>query len=314
MPSTPLLSITYPAENQDPYWTTAQSTWLAIDNWLGATREDGMIHVTGGGSVTATGGNVTWTADLHIYFPLAGSRVVVSANTVACADGEFLYITVPTRPVGDQTLTMSAGSNVPTVNDIVIGMRIGYHVYLRGQPLPFAMESHFLPIDGAMDGLTAAPAAAALHTISWGQVTARKFDSAAIEDVVYQWGVPLGWFGYAPIGLQFAVDFVITEAVAPAATEGIHFDAAIRSYADGDSLNQGAPTWSGVSISDLSGNSQHDRVVTPWTNMTWASVAEGHLANLYLRRDPTHADDDYVQDVGVTGLWVRYARRLRTEY
>ncbi len=316
MPSTPILGVTYPSENKDPYWTTEQATWLAIDSWLGAAREDGMLIVTGGGEPEVSGGNVVWDEDLSIYNPTLGTRIVISAGLVACADGQVLYVTVPSRPYADQTLAMSAANYVSTSLDIVVGMRVGDHVYLRNRPLPFVIESTFLPIADALDGFTAAPAATAAHSINWGKVNVRHFDSAAVEDVVWTWALPVGFWGaWATHPIQYAVDLVITSAVAPAAGEGVRWGSALRGYVTSDTLNQGAVSYGGVSNADMSAYSQHERVLMSWTDCPMdGTPAPGALANVYLQRDPTHVDDDYLQDVGVAGLWLRYPRRLKTDF
>ncbi|MBU2547373.1 MAG: hypothetical protein KKB20_03090 [Proteobacteria bacterium] len=171
----------------------------------------------------------------------------------------------------------------------------------------YMTDSVFLPIDDAIDGTVQAPAAAATITSTNGKVRVRKFDSATDEDVIYAWRVPKDIV--AALGIKFEVEMIITEGTAPS-SEGAAFFLEGYSIGSGDALNGTHGTAVKSSKTGMS-DAQYDRVVTTQSaKVTVTDLAGGELAMLHLYRDVSDADDDYGQDLGVSGVWLTFTRLI----
>ena len=168
-------------------------------------------------------------------------------------------------------------------------------------------ETVFLPIDEALDGTVQAPAAAETITSGNGKVRVRKFDSATDEDVIHAWRVPKDIV--AALGIKFEVEFFITEGTAPS-SEGAAFFLQGYSIGSGDGLGGTHGTAVKSSKTGMS-DAQYDRVVTTQSaKVTVTDLAGGELAMLHLYRDVSDADDDYGQDLGVSGVWLTFTRLI----
>ena len=168
-------------------------------------------------------------------------------------------------------------------------------------------ERVFIPITDAIDGTTA-PDAADNVASGNGAVTARTFDGETSEDVIIPWVVPSDL--YPANGLKYHVACVITAATGPAA-EGLVFSLSGYNVESGAGING---TFGTEVLSKATGltQSQYDIVLTEQSSkVTVTDLAGGDLAMLKLYRDHDHADDTYVQLVGVIGVWLEYTRLMQ---
>ncbi len=168
-------------------------------------------------------------------------------------------------------------------------------------------ESVFIPIGDAIDG-TAAPDAAAAVTSGNGKVMARTFAGDSSEDVIIPWAVPPDI--YLSDGIKYQVVCVVTAATGPSA-EGVVFSLSGYCVGSGDALGGtfGAEV---LSSKTAMTEDQYDIVITDQSGkVTISDLAAGELAELKLYRDHDHADDTYVQLIGVIGIHLEYTRLMK---
>jgi len=182
----------------------------------------------------------------------------------------------------------------------------GQGIDLDGSGLDDAQfyEYVFIPVSDMLNGSSPPDT---LETISSGngKVTVRKFDDASDEDLTANWSVPFDIDTTA--GISYAVEFIVTEATAMS-SEGVSFFLQGYSSGLGDSISGSFGT---AVESNKTGRSdpQYDLVRTSWsTTVTVTGLAAGDKAFLNWYRDVSDANDDYAQDVGPTGIWIRYVR------
>lgn len=185
------------------------------------------------------------------------------------------------------------------------------HLASGGDDIEF-YANDFLPIVGAHDG-TAPPSAVtelAPGAPATGKVNVRKFDPVSAEDVVFAWQVPANWTGE----FYYRVVGWITEGTAPVANEGVAFKLSGFSVGHGDALNGAFGAAVKSAIANLAGegvDAQFDRFLTPVSAVvTVTDLAAGETAMLKVERAVGEAEDDYAQDVGVTGIVVYYKAKL----
>lgn len=165
----------------------------------------------------------------------------------------------------------------------------------------------FLPIDWALDGASA-PAAAEDFDAGTGAVRIRKFDSSSAEDVVFHWEVPEDVV--VEDGIYFKSIGFITEGTAPSG-EGISTKLSGFCIGNDDSLNGTFGTEVESNITGIS-YAQNDRFQTAWsTVVTVTDLTAGETALLHYERDPADGDDTYGQDVGLSGIVIKFARRIQ---
>lgn len=151
MANTPRLSIQYPDENQDPFWTTFVSMVESIDSLLYSNMADRNLLLKGGGTLSFnTGTNeITWSADLKLIDYISGLTVTVLASSLTIEDGEAAYIDIPR--VLSQSIT-SALSVSPSVGlgegKIVLFARSGDKIIFRSGAILSAAQSSSLLTDG----------------------------------------------------------------------------------------------------------------------------------------------------------------------
>jgi len=171
------------------------------------------------------------------------------------------------------------------------------------------VEKVFLPIVWGRDG-TAPPDFEEDIEDGSGVVNVRNFDDTTVEDVVFTWQVPDDIV--AGSGITFSVVGIITNATAPAATEGVSFKLSGYSVGVGDGLDGTFGTEVESKLEDLNNSgctAQYDmfRTVESGT-VTVTDLAAGETAFLHFERDTADADDDYGQDVGVVGVIIKYTK------
>lgn len=171
------------------------------------------------------------------------------------------------------------------------------------------IDSAFIPIEWALNG-TVAPEAASVITSTYSAVV-RNFSAAQTEDVNFTWQVPVDFTGTT---IKFQVVGYITNATGPAATEGISCYLAGASIGTGDTLGVTVGTAIESNSTDLNAAgaaTQYDIFYTGLSAaVTVTNITAGETVVFKLYRKHDDADDDYGQDVGISGIIVKYSRLL----
>lgn len=121
------MGVTWPDEWENPFINSIEETEEDVD----AIREDADLLVVGGGDKELVGDTFSWDEDLYIISPRSGEVITVSASSATVYDGESLFVTVSSRPISSQTLTLQHGTPSDR-NDIVVGHREGSEVSVKG--------------------------------------------------------------------------------------------------------------------------------------------------------------------------------------
>jgi hypothetical protein len=118
--------------------------------------------------------------------------------------------------------------------------------------------------------------------------------------------VPSDWNGT----LYFQVVGWITSATAPIANEGVAFSLAGFSLGQGDAINGafGAAAMSKIANMGEEGvDTQYDRFITAISAaVVVTDILARETAMLRVQREVGEVEDDYVQDVGVSGVVLHY--------
>lgn len=174
------------------------------------------------------------------------------------------------------------------------------------------VETEFIPVGYMIDGASA-PDALATLTSGTDKVNARTFAGDADEDLVFDWQVP-GDLD-TTTGIKFRVICIVSSATGPS-TETWQFELHGFTLGDGDALN-GTLGTAQTSNSGSRTDAQYDRVSTAWsgaltsTHITDLAVGETVEFKLYRDVDDT---DDYVQNVAVVGIELKYKRDHDTTF
>jgi len=136
----------------------------------------------------------------------------------------------------------------------------------------------------------------------------RKFDPTTQEEVSFLWEVPDDI--QADDGIYVTVVGAISEATAPVSGEGVVFQAAGYCVGTGDELGKTWGTAQHSQETDLHGagvDAQYKRFrLSTSAKITVTDLAAGELVVLRLYRDVADSNDDYAQDVGISGIRVHY--------
>lgn len=166
-------------------------------------------------------------------------------------------------------------------------------------------EEDVVPIEFAEDGAVA-PDAAELYTNTNAKCRVRKFAGDADQDVVFSWPVPK--YLDATVKPQFLVEYIVSEAAAPAEGEIVAFS--LEGYSVGDGDNTTAAFGAAVTSSKThgAGDAQHDRYTTAQSgDVTVTDLAAGELAFFKLKRLAT-TTDTYAQKVAVCGVKILWRK------
>lgn len=171
-------------------------------------------------------------------------------------------------------------------------------------------ETVFIPAGDFLDG-NVAPAALATLTDSPGKVEYRDFNGSQDEDVMIPWVIPKD---ISPDGgLKFRVVGFISATTAPVSGEGVVFYLQGYSIGVGEQLGGSYGTAVTSAVADLYAagvDARYDHWTTALsTVVTVTGIAAGEVAMLNLYRDVSETEDDYVQEIGVTGILITYSRQ-----
>lgn len=181
-------------------------------------------------------------------------------------------------------------------------------------PLPAAWSKE---INSDFDTYVAAPDATGVtdYTVA--------FDSGNTECRTFFWPVPDDFAEPTANTVKVRPRYTITSATEPGAGEGVAWEiVALGSYGTGDKLgynNTSAASGSGNTVyivtADLDAHSQADLVQEAFTAIVVPDLTAGEMAAFLVCRAPSYNDgagteDDYLQDVGLDWLDVKYYRDL----
>jgi len=133
MATTTKFGITYPAENDDPFWTDYLAGMNDLDDLFAIMLEDASLVVVGGGTITLAAGQVQWTGSIYIVSGRTRQTVTIAAGSTAISDGEIVSVSGVTRPLTNQTLsTFSASVSGPQWDTGLVPLfyRRGNNVYM----------------------------------------------------------------------------------------------------------------------------------------------------------------------------------------
>ena len=267
------------------------------------------VHITGGASSTATYGvyavgaatTTTSTAFNHIhctgaaanygYFVGAGNTLNSHFDDIVAASGNNItgtFTAVNSTADGEFTVT----------GDITADTITGTITVVESIPISWA------------EGGTSSPAGLTAKD----QIKYRDFDDAADEDLLFEWIVPPDLQEVTANEVKVRVRGLITNATAPAATEGVAFQIGGCSIGDGDLVTCAEGTLVVSEEDDLNGdagaNAQWDAWATGWVVITITNLTAGETVRFSLNRDISDAEDDYEQDIGVSWLEIKYYRQI----
>lgn len=125
----------YPTREDDPWYDYFKDFVQAVDASGFATREDGSIIWTGGGTVSwdlATK-TLTWTDVIEVYSPIGSRLLQIAAGSIAgWENGEVVYLTLTRQPLANIVATLVKASQLPS-NDNArsFAVRIGNAIFFR---------------------------------------------------------------------------------------------------------------------------------------------------------------------------------------
>jgi len=136
--------------------------------------------------------------------------------------------------------------------------------------------------------------------------------TVASEEGEFQWMAPGNLSGST---VKVRAIGLITNATAPANTEGVSWAIAAVSAGGDDShdLAVGAEANSEDTDLDDQASAQWDLVFFPYVEVTPTNLAAGELVKISVTRDIADADDTYEQDIGLVGVEIKYAMDLATQ-
>jgi len=133
MPTTDLMGIEYPSENQDPYWDRFKAMMNQVAHKMYKNLEDPNLVLRGGGEVTLDGDTLTWTENFEIMSMLTGGIITIEADTLTLEDGKIVYVEV-SRPVqGVSTKTFQTIDTLTSGDEdkVFVLVRRGSNLYFR---------------------------------------------------------------------------------------------------------------------------------------------------------------------------------------
>lgn len=132
--TTARLSLVYPTENTDPWFTVFEQLMQQLDAVGFAAREDRNLHLGGGGTMTWNGstGALTWGAALTVVSPLIGGVGSITAGSATIADGQSFHVDVTRLASSNYTVAASVTDQVTgSDNALVLARRDGTNLVWR---------------------------------------------------------------------------------------------------------------------------------------------------------------------------------------
>jgi hypothetical protein len=107
MATTDLLEITYPDENENPFFESHAQGMGELDAWLAMILEAASLLVYSEAEIALNyeGDAISWDAPIYLVSPRTGHKVTIPAGVTALADGEIASLTGMTWPLADGTMS-----------------------------------------------------------------------------------------------------------------------------------------------------------------------------------------------------------------
>jgi hypothetical protein len=131
MPTTPFLSLPFPARDQDPWYDTFEAFVQGVDSFGLNVRDHRNLLLLGGGTITWSAGfELTWTAPIQVRHLLKGGltgTVPVPIESIFLNDGELLYLRIVNAPTQNYqpTLEIAMGPLPQRDNALALAYRFG---------------------------------------------------------------------------------------------------------------------------------------------------------------------------------------------
>lgn len=138
---TTLNSLPVPVEHEEPYFTTMQSYFIAMDQGVWALAENDNLIWAGGGNFSWSGvaGTLVWGLPVYVTAKTSPYRAVIQGppapgGQVTLQDGQVAYFKMPRHMVADQIVPLQVGSITvlpgTRLHDIkIFAVRVGTTVY-----------------------------------------------------------------------------------------------------------------------------------------------------------------------------------------
>jgi len=284
-----------------------------------ATAENNCIMFVPGAD--DDGGNYAPEADGDFHYnPNTGTvtATILTNGTVAITGGALTGLTTPlTVPQGGMGAASFTDGGILTGNagGVVNAMTV-------------LADGEILVGDGAAEPTAVVPAMSEFVPIGWfvfdgttdpgdeteeDNVRYRDFaGTVASEEGEFQWMAPGNLSGST---VKVRAIGLITNATAPANTEGVSWAIAAVSAGGDDShdLAVGAEANSEDTDLDDQASAQWDLVFFPYVEVTPTNLAAGELVKMSVARDYADGDDTYEQDIGLVGVEIKYIIDLATQ-
>lgn len=127
------LSIRYPSEYADPFWTDYVNQMTDLDENILAALEDSSLVMEGGGTLDLTGDTFSWSADLKLICTRTGAILTIPAGSTTITDGQVSSLSGLTRPLTTGSVSSFVASTSGPAYDstkIPVFHRSGSNVYL----------------------------------------------------------------------------------------------------------------------------------------------------------------------------------------
>lgn len=132
MPDSTRMKWPYPGQDDDPWYGYFTDFVNALDASGFASRDDRQLAIAGGGTISWTGGVLTWSENIQVVSPLAARLLQITADSVTIEDGQFLYTTLVRAPTTNATIPVAVASQVPSNDqEMMLAVRIGNVLYWR---------------------------------------------------------------------------------------------------------------------------------------------------------------------------------------
>lgn len=128
----PRMNWPFPSREEDPWWDKFVAFVRSTDASSFAAREDRNLIMSGGGTLTWDAGSLTWTEPFRVFSPSTGFFTLITANTLAVADGQVIRAEIVRHPGQNNSVAAEVAAFAQnTDNSVVIGLRRGDYFYFR---------------------------------------------------------------------------------------------------------------------------------------------------------------------------------------
>lgn len=135
MPRTNLLSVIFPAEDQNNFFEVFKAGMNQFDNFVYSSLENPNIILNGGGVISLDTGTDTlsWTEDIELLNMMTGGKVTIEAGSLAgFTAGKIAYVEVA-RPINGSIISTLAVADTVGIDTskIPVALRRGNAVFMK---------------------------------------------------------------------------------------------------------------------------------------------------------------------------------------